>query len=141
MNINICLVIILIFFILKKLDCVDKEPGRMSNAHSSRFEPEKLKVFSLEPFIDDKLPIFYNDCDYKGKNINLNVGYHSYKVLMNNKMHSSISSVKVPKGFKVILHNNNNNNFGYNKVLTQDTKCLNDFNDMTRSITIEKIKT
>lgn len=69
----------------------------------------------------ERLPIFYENCDYSGKSIVLDVGDHNMNQLgLDN---DSLSSVKIPKNFTVTLYENADFQ-GRNVILNKSESCL-----------------
>lgn len=82
---------------------------------------------------------FYIDANYSGHSTNLKPGKYNYNDMVSKGItNDSISSVKVPKGYKITLYNDADFK-GSKKVLLSDASSLGDFNDKTSAIVIEKI--
>ncbi len=83
---------------------------------------------------------FYKDSRYGGNAVSLGEGKYSLSAMQNAGLkNDDISSVKVPFGYQVTLYYDDNFK-GSTKVLTADADQLTDFNDVTSSIVIEKIR-
>ena len=80
--------------------------------------------------------VIFQHSEYRGAFQNLAPGKYNLKDLSFG--HDTLSSVRVPKGWKVTLYMHHNFQ-GPVKVLTQDTKYVGDtFNDQTSSIIVER---
>lgn len=100
--------------------------------------PQPAVQPAVQPVVDNTQlkAQFYAHCDYKGTMAELGVGsWDASNMIIANDI---LSSVKVPKGLKVTLYADDNFK-GASKVLTSDSTCLTDFNDMTSSIKIETL--
>lgn len=88
----------------------------------------------------EKMPTFYVDANYKGTSISLEAGsYNVNDLIAKGIANDSISSVKVPSGYKITLYEHADFQ-GATKELLADTSYLgNDFNDKTSSIKVEKV--
>ncbi len=83
---------------------------------------------------------FYLDADYKGTEVSFGVGKYDYSEMISKGIkNDSLSSVKVPDGYRVTLYSDAGFG-GEAKVLLQDTSSLGNFNDKTSSIIIEKVE-
>ncbi|MEK3865880.1 cellulase family glycosylhydrolase [Paenibacillus sp. FSL H7-0716] len=81
---------------------------------------------------------FFVDAGYQGKAVQLGVGTYNYNSLVSKGVsNDAISSVKVPKGYKVTLYNDDNYSGG-TKVLFEDASSLGSYNDKASSLKIEK---
>ncbi|MEK8131010.1 Vps62-related protein [Paenibacillus filicis] len=89
-------------------------------------------------FAVDHLPVtVYKDAPYSGASQEFDVG--SYNVgQLSTVGNDAISSIRVAPGYKVTLYKDANFS-GSTKVLTSDQLYLDDFNDVTSSLKIEKI--
>lgn len=87
----------------------------------------------------ERIPVVYIDANYKGAAVGLDVGSYSVSDLVAKGIpNDSISSLKVPSGYKVTLYEHGDFR-GATKVLLGDTSYLgNDFNDKTSSIKVER---
>lgn len=101
----------------------------IGSAHGVNFKNQKRTI------IPNNYAIFYMDSDYKNVFIALPPGeYNSNKISLPLK---SISSVKVPTGYSVILFDNDNFNGNYVYLNSDETNLQNkNFNDRTVSIQI-----
>jgi hypothetical protein len=101
----------------------------LGTTHGTNFKNQKRTI------IPDNYAIFYLDIDYKNIFIALPPGeYSSSKISLPIK---SISSIKVPHGYSVILFDNNNFNGNYVHLSSNETNLQNkNFNDRTVSIQI-----
>lgn len=98
------------------------------------FDPNKLNK--------ELKAIFYEHCDYQGRSMELGQGSYDYNFISNdtNKFNDIISSIKVPKGLKVIAFEHDLNN-GRSITLLDNNPCLinNSFNDIISSIIVINI--
>jgi hypothetical protein len=101
----------------------------LGSVHGVNFKNQKRTI------IPNNYAIFYMDSDYKNVFIALPPGeYNSNKISLPLK---SISSVKVPTGYSVILFDNDNFNGNYVYLNSDETNLQNkNFNDRTISIQI-----
>jgi len=84
---------------------------------------------------DEKYNVtFYTECDYQGKGVVAGSGQISNVEIAGIK-NDSIRSVKIPKGTRVVLYEHPGFQ-GRSVTLTEDTKCLTNFLDMTSSVII-----
>ncbi len=84
------------------------------------------------------VPVFYTDANYQGTSIKLSAGsYNLADLTAKGLKNDTLSSVKVPNGYKVTLYNDADFK-GNVLVLLQDIAHLGDFNDRTSSIKVEK---
>ena len=92
-------------------------------------------------FVRDDKAKFYTDCNYVGKEVSLGIGRYDVSSLTSTGGigNDSISSIKIPQGLKVILHEHDFT--GRKLELTTDVSCLIDksFNDFTSSIEIKPV--
>ena len=122
---------------------VEEEAKVKANAYAA-YDNKKKNESNAEPKKAEKelKAIFYEHCDYQGRSIELGQGSYDYKFISNdtNKFNDSISSIKVPKGLKVIAFENDLNN-GRSITLLDNNPCLiNDsFNDIISSIIVINI--
>ncbi len=84
-------------------------------------------------------PVFYSDANFAGKSITLSEGSYNMNDLESRGLsNDTLSSVRVPFGYKVTLFNDID--YGGNAVvLLADSSGLGDFNDETTSIKVEKL--
>lgn len=82
---------------------------------------------------------FYENANYGGWSVTLGAGSYNYsEMLAAGIPNDKLTSLKVPAGFKVTLYEHQNFG-GLQKVVTEDTSILSDFNDMTSSIKVETV--
>ena len=81
----------------------------------------------------DAQVVVFTHADYKGKSQTLDVGRYDMKSLKVGN--DSISSVRVAPGYRVTLFEHEFD--GSTKVVTSDTRFLEDFNDLTSSVVVE----
>ena len=95
--------------------------------------PEPEPAPTPEP--EAKVTVFEHG-DYQGRSQDLIVGYNAGPLAVGNDV---ISSVRVPRGFRVTLYEHGPGT-GRELVLTEDTASLPDFNDVTSNILVERIE-
>jgi hypothetical protein len=94
-------------------------------------------TISNDKLLESKV-VIYENFNYEGVSQELSEGSYDIKSLtIGDKV---LSSLKVPKGMKVTLYEGVGFT-GQFKLVTQDTPALEDFNDATSSIKVEKILT
>jgi hypothetical protein len=79
--------------------------------------------------------IVYEDADYRGRRLELDAGTYDYNFLIINKFNDLISSLKVPKGWKVEAWEHNIGQ-GNKWVFTSDTTWVGNANDRISSLVI-----
>ncbi len=79
----------------------------------------------------------YEHNNYQGRSLNIGLGVTSYDHLSGQNFNDIISSVKVPQGLNVMLYEHAGQQ-GAIKTLTSDTPSLDDFNDKTSSILVQR---
>lgn len=93
---------------------------------------------SYDDSVASKKAEFFVDANYQGTSVQLGAGSYSYTNLVSKGVpNDAISSVKVPKGYKVTLYNDDNYSGGA-KVLFEDASSLGNYNDKASSLKIEK---
>lgn len=111
--------------------------GDIFNDVASSIVVESIKQSNASPSFTKNQVIIYEHMNFEGKGQLLTIGeYDEFDISIGN---DALSSIQIPEGMKVILHED----FyfeGRTLELTKDTKYVGDeFNDMTSSITIERI--
>jgi len=87
------------------------------------------------PYVPVKSPTFYTDINYRGTSFDLPAGNHNIRDLKNSN--DEISSIRVPKGYSVVLYSEPNFK-GDKLIVTHDEKNLNTvkFNNVTSSVVV-----
>ncbi|RRJ67645.1 hypothetical protein EHV15_18345 [Paenibacillus oralis] len=135
-----------------KLSSVKVTPGiKVTLYEDANFGGGKVVITSDTAYLGDfndktsslkveRIPAFYVDANYKGNSVSLEAGsYNVADLIAKGIPNDSISSVKVPSGYKVTLYEHKDFQ-GASKVLLADTSYVgDDFNDKTSSIKIERV--
>ncbi|NJL75875.1 MAG: hypothetical protein HC892_13480 [Saprospiraceae bacterium] len=82
--------------------------------------------------------ILYQNFDFGGASLTLAEGKHDVNTFYGSIGNDQLSSIRIPAGYKVTLYEHGGFQ-GRTQVLTTDMKAINDFNDLTSSVVIEKI--
>jgi len=101
-----------------------------------------VPIQSFDPNILNKelKATFYEHCDYQGRSIQLGQGSYDYNFIHSKGFNDIISSIKVPKGLRVVVFEHDLNN-GRSLTLIDNNPCLinNSFNDIISSIIVINI--
>lgn len=111
------------------------DPGNEPEKEPEK-EPEQTQP--SKP-VDTSLPTFYEDINYGGWGVSLDLGeYNLSQMQANGIPNDSISSLKVPFGYKVTIYRDDNFQ-GASRVVTSDTSWIgSENNDWVSSMKIEK---
>jgi hypothetical protein len=82
-----------------------------------------IKSFDPNVYNKELKAIFYEHCDYLGRSMELGQGSYDYNFINSKGFNDVISSIKVPKGLKVIAFENDLNN-GRSITLLDNNSCL-----------------
>ena len=97
-----------------------------------------LMIFSgaVNAFSQDYVTL-YSDCNYRGKASKLYPG--RYSLSSQNVGRNSVSSMRVPYGFKVVVYDADEPGQGSKTRYTSDMSCLGgDWNDRAASVVVER---
>lgn len=130
------------FFILLNVAVGGNWPGNNidNNAMPVNMYVDYVRVYQdgvnvIQPSED--VVTTYFDCNYGGFSGGLSVGNYTQAQLTAIGVNdNTVSSIKVAEGYKVTLYANDNFT-GNTKVLTANSSCLSDFNDVVSSIKVQ----
>ena len=125
----------------KSLDVVnDGKNNKLQLANTGSYTGQFWKCTEVDPASssasDEPVLTVYEHYDYRGKTQTFGVGYHKGYFKIGNDV---ISSLKIKKGYRVILYENGPGT-GRELILTADTPNLgtHKFNDVTSNLKVEK---
>lgn len=79
----------------------------------------------------------YDDADYKGRSLELEVGTYNHSFISSNGFNDTISSIKVPSGLKAVAYQHDIGD-GSQWTFTRDTPVIGGANDTISSIIVSK---